>query len=410
MPGMPRSRGSRLTRKRVAAALALLLVAGLAVGAALSWHFSSQVIVPDHSPWTTGVEIVGVDARSVELERGDATEQPGVYGLTWEGGHAILGPIVATSEETVTRRISAVRGYLTTDTDAGMDGRVYVGDPGQSLGLPYRDVAIEGELGSLPAWRVPGRGRTWAIVVHGHNGDRQDALELVPALRRAGLTALLVSYRNDPGVTPSPDGHHHLGLTEWRDVDAAAAYALSHGARRLVLVGISMGGAVVGRFMADSPRAAEVAALVLDAPVLDWRETLEFNATLMGLPALAALPLRWAIEARIDVDWEALDYESHLEDFELPILLFHGAEDELVPKEPSEELAEALPGNVTYFEVPEADHVQAWNVDPALYERRLSRFLRAALGPAAQSTRGSTTASGTQASGTKKGRPEGRPR
>jgi uncharacterized protein len=373
--GTPRSRGSRLTRKRVAAGLALLLAIGVAVGAALSWHFSSQVIVPDHTPWTTGVEIVSVDARSVELERSEATEQPGVYGLTWEGGHAILGPIVAISGETVTRRISAIRGYLTTDTDAGMDGRVYVGDPGQALGLPYRDVAIEGELGSLPAWHVPGRGRTWAIVVHGHNGDRQDALELVPSLRRAGLATLLVSYRNDPGVAASPDGYHHLGITEWRDVDAAARYALRHGARQLVMVGISMGGAIVGRFMAESPRADRVATLVLDAPVVDWRETLEFNATLMGLPALAALPLRWAIDARVEIDWEALDYESHLEDFDLPILLFHGTEDELVPKEPSAELADALPGDVTYFEVPEADHVQAWNVDPALYERRLERFL-----------------------------------
>jgi uncharacterized protein len=379
VPGTLRSRGSRLSRKRVAVVLALLGVAGIAVGAALSWHFSSRVIVPDHSPWSTGVDIVELDADHIELDRGEATEQPGVYGLTWDGGHARLGPIVAMTDETVTRRISAIRGYLTSDTDAGIDGRVYVGDPGQSLGLPYREIAIEGELGPLPAWLVPGRGRTWAIFVHGHNGDRQDGLELAPLLHRTGLPTLLVSYRNDPGVAPSPDGFHHLGLTEWRDVDAAARWALRHGAERLVLIGASMGGAVAGRFMAESPRADKVDALVLDAPVLDWRETLEFNATVMGLPELAALPLRWAIDARTDVDWDALDYESHLEDFELPILLFHGAEDELVPKETSEELVEALPDRVTYFEAPHADHVQAWNVAPALYERRLRRFLAGAL-------------------------------
>jgi pimeloyl-ACP methyl ester carboxylesterase len=377
--GTPRSRDSRRSRRRLTALLVGLALAGLLAGAALAWHFSSRVLVPDRSPWTTGVDIVAVSAGRIELEREEASEQPGVYGLSWDGGHAILGPALATSRETVTRRVSDVRGYLTSDTSAGIDGLVYSGDPGQSLGLPYRDVAIDGPLGPLPAWLVPERGRTWAIVVHGHNGSRQDGLEIAPTLHGAGLPTLFVSYRNDPGVAPSPDGHHHLGLTEWEDVDAAARYAVRQGARRLVLVGFSMGGAVIGRFMAESPRAERVAALVLDAPVLDWRETLEFNATEMGLPSLVALPLGWAIGARIDVDWEALDYESHLNDFELPILLFHGDEDELVPVETSRALAESLPGRVTYVEVPRADHVQAWNLAPRPYERRLRRFLRGVL-------------------------------
>jgi uncharacterized protein len=379
VPGTPPSPASRRSRRRLAAILALLALAGIVFAAALSWHFSSRVISPDHSPWAAEVEIVGVRPGRIELERDEPTARPGVYGLVWDGGHAVVGSIVEESEDTVTRRLSDLRGYLTTDTEAGIDSQVYTGDPGQSLGLPYRDVTIRGEFGPLPAWLVPGPSRTWAIVIHGHNGDRQNGLKIVPALRRLGLPALLVSYRNDPGVEPSPDGFHHLELTEWRDVDAAARYALRHGARRLVLFGISMGGAIAGRFMADSPRADDVAALVLDAPVVDWRDTLEFNATQMNLPAAASLPLRWAIGARVEVDWDALDYTSHLEDFELPILLFHGTEDELVPKESSDELAEALPKRVTYVEAQRADHVEAWNVDPARYERRLTRFLDRAL-------------------------------
>jgi len=402
---MPRSPGSRLTRKRVAAGLALLLAAGVAVGAALSWHFSSIVVVPHHSHWAPNAEVVDVGPRSVTLGRNEATSRPGVYDIAWEGGSAQVGAVAMMDDDTVTRRLSRLRGYLLPGMDVELGDEAYNGDPREALGLPYRDLAIRGELGPLPAWLVPSRAggrntagaRTWAIVVHGHNGDRQNGLKLVPALHRLGLPALLASYRNDLGAPESPDGHHHLGLTEWRDVDAAARYALRHGARRLVLVGFSMGGAIVGRFMAESVRADRVAALVLDAPVVDWRETLEFNATQMGLPELAALPLRWAIDARVEIDWEALDYESHLEDFDLPILLFQGAEDDLVPKQPSEELAEALPESIDYFEVPEADHVQAWNVNPPLYERRLGAFLAAALG------RRAGTAGAARS--TKKGRP-----
>lgn len=398
MPGTRRSPASRLSRRQLAAVLALLAAAAIAIGAALSWHFSSRVIVPDHSGWSPDVEIIAVGPRSVTLERSESTFRPGVYDIAWEGGSAMVGAVTGSSDATVTRRLSRVRGYLLPGMDVELGNEAYNGDPRDALGLPYRSVAIPGELGPLPAWLVRGRSPTWAILIHGHNGDRQNGLKIVPLLHRLGLPALLVSYRNDLGAPDSPDGYHHLGLTEWRDVDAAAVYALRHGARRLVLVGFSMGGAIAGRFMADSPRADRVAALVLDAPVTDWRETLEFNASEMGLPEVASLPLRWAIGARIDVDWSALDYESHLDDFQLPILLFHGAEDRLVPEESSEKLAEAIPERVTYVVAPQAGHVQAWNVAPALYERRLRRFLEAAL------------AARPERLAQKKGRPEGRPK
>jgi fermentation-respiration switch protein FrsA (DUF1100 family) len=95
----------------------------------------------------------------------------------------------------------------------------------------------------------------------------------------------------------------------------------------------------------------------------------------MGFPSLAALPVEWAIGARIDASWESLDALRHPDDFQLPILLFHGTEDAVVPISTSDEFADLLPRWVTYFRVPEAGHTEAWNVGPARYERRLSAFL-----------------------------------
>ena len=166
-----------------------------------------------------------------------------------------------------------------------------------------------------------------------------------------------------------------MGLTEWRDLGAAARYALAHGARHLVLVGYSMGGAIVSQFMERSPLAPRVAGLVLDAPALDWQEILSFNATGWASPRFAALPVEWAIGARIDADWDSLDALNHPDDFQLPILLFHGTEDDVVPISTSDDFAAELPRWVTYYRVPRAGHTEAWNVDPGLYERRLSNFL-----------------------------------
>ncbi len=107
----------------------------------------------------------------------------------------------------------------------------------------------------------------------------------------------------------------------------------------------------------------------------DWTETISFNATEMGLPSFSTIPVEWAIGARIDADWDDLDALQHTDALQLPILLFHGGEDEVVPISTSDALAGALPRWVTYFRVPRAGHTEAWNVDPALYERRLTAFL-----------------------------------
>jgi alpha-beta hydrolase superfamily lysophospholipase len=148
-----------------------------------------------------------------------------------------------------------------------------------------------------------------------------------------------------------------------------------------------MGGAIVAQLMERSPLAEHVAGLVLDAPALDWGKVLEFNATQMGLPGLAALPVEWAIGARIDADWDSLDALRHSADFHLPILLFHGTDDEVVPISTSDAFAAELPRWVTFYRAPHAGHTEAWNVDPRLYERRLAAFLARDLEPHAESRR-----------------------
>lgn len=347
--------------------------------AAVSWHFSSNVVVPDHSPWPEDVTVQAHSGDQIVLERGAETERPGRYALVWQGGQARVGAVLGSDEDTVTRRLLSVRGYLAAGTEVAVESKFYTGDPREALGLPFEQVPVHGELGAMPAWLVGGRTDTWAIVVHGINNTPDDGLRLLPALRRLGMPAMLVTYREDLGAPSSPDGYHHMGQTEWRDLEAAARYALRHGARRLVLAGYSMGGSIVAQFMQSSRLAPRVAGLVLDAPALDWPAIFEFGAEEMGLPAIAAWPLQRAIGARIEVDWDAVDAAKHPDAFQLPILIFHGIADDLVPISISEEFAAELPDHVTLYRVPKADHTQSWNVNPRRYDRRLARFLEGML-------------------------------
>ena len=374
----PAKTPSWLRRHRRGTALAVLglAIVLLAGGAAVSWHFSSAVLVPDRSNLPTDATVEGLAPGRIVLSRSAATQRPGLYGLLWQGGHAIAGEVVKSDADSVTRRLRAMQGYLLRPgMKVALDATTFAGDPRQAVGLPFENVSIPDELGPMPAWLIPARSRTWAIVVHGINDNQQAGLRIAPTLRRAGLPSLLISYREDLGAPPSPDGFHHMGLTEWRDLQAAARYALAHGAHRLVLVGYSMGGAIVTQFMERSALAPRVAALVLDAPVLDWKATLEFNAEQMSLPGFLATPVEWAIGARIDADWSSLDALDHPEDFHLPILLFHGTDDSIVPIATSDEFAAELPRWVTYYRVPQAEHTESWNVDPRLYERWVTEFL-----------------------------------
>ena len=140
----------------------LLLVAGVLA----AWLNSDAVLVPDHSNWPEDVEVEAVHAHSIVLERTEETNRPGLFGLTWQGGHAVAGPILRRDEETVTRRLVDVHGYLVPEHHVGIDSYVYTGDPRSALGLPFTSVPVDGELGPMPAWLVPSTGRTWAIVVH----------------------------------------------------------------------------------------------------------------------------------------------------------------------------------------------------------------------------------------------------
>lgn len=354
---------------------ATAVVSVLAIGALISWHFSSRVVVPDHSSWSEKVDIEAVTPGRIRMKPSQATDRPGYYGLVWQAGHAIVGPVIRRNGDTVVRRLSAVRGYLVPGTEAGLDSSVYAGNPREARGLSFRSIDVPDQLGPMPAWLIPGSGHTWAIVVHGINDSREVGLRIAPTLHRLGLPALLISYRNDLGAPESPDGLHHQGETEWRDLAAAVLFARRHGARHVVLVGYSMGGSLVAQMMERSPLAKRVSGLVLDAPALDWRAILEFNAERMGLPGFFAMPVEWAIDVRTDPDWDSLDALRHPEDFRLPVLLFHGLDDEVVPISTSDEFAAELGRSTTYYRVPQAGHTQSWNVDPALYDRRLTHFL-----------------------------------
>ncbi|QKW49253.1 alpha/beta hydrolase [Streptomyces buecherae] len=367
-------------RPRTAAAVAATTVLGAGTAVLAGRYASGAALTPGRPlPGEPRLTVHSTAAGQVTLTRTLASQRPGTYGLTGDGCHAAVGPVVEGAPhpaDCVVRRLESVtRGTLEPGARVWFTPQVYAGDPGQALGLAYEDVEVPGELGALPAWYVPAARDTWVITVHGLGGTREHPLVVLGFLHDKQLPVLDVSYRGDAGAPPSPDGVSHLGHTEWRDLDAAVAYAAQRGARRVVLHGWSTGASMALHAAAHSPLRHLISGLVLDSPVLDWQATLRAIAAARGTPApLLPLVVR-AAQGRASLHAEHFAELADAGRLEVPTLIVHGPDDHLAPWAGSRALAERRPDLVTLRSVPRAPHAAMWNADPVGYEEALRRFL-----------------------------------
>jgi dipeptidyl aminopeptidase/acylaminoacyl peptidase len=355
---------------------------GIGVGASaagIGWFYSSVLLDTSVRP-VFPERVLAVDDGTITLAASRLTAQPGIWGLRWASdkgdGLAVLGPVVTRNRREVVRRL--LGGDRPGHGSAAvLDAGPYDPDPA-ARGLPFEDVDVPGPLGSYPAWFVPAHGDTWVVLVHGRGGARREALRILPTLHALGHPQLVITYRNDADAPPSPDGYYHLGDTEWEDVEAAVRFAVDRGARRIVLFGWSMGAAVTGAFLDRSADAARVAAVVWDAPLVDWRATLRQQARNRRLPPGFA-PLASAVTSRrIGIDFDRFDLVRNPPAVRPPTLVVHSTGDTAVPVAVSRALAAASPAlgwPLRYLEVPVVEHTASWNADPAAYERAVRSFL-----------------------------------
>ncbi|MFC5245123.1 alpha/beta hydrolase family protein [Streptomyces atrovirens] len=366
-----------------ATAAAVTAVIGAAATAVAAGRLASDAALrmPPGGPLPTepGLTVHATAAGRITLTRDFATLRPGRHGLTGDGFHAVVGPVLPDppdSADTVVRRLERVTyGTPEPGDRARLTPNLYVGDPGGALGLDHTDLDVPGELGPLPAWFVPGARDTWVIAVHGLGTTREHTMNLMEFLHRHRFPVLAPAYRGDPGAPRSPDGLNHLGETEWRDLDAVLHHAVDSGARRVVLYGWSTGATMALRAAARSEVRARVAGLVLDSPVLSWEATLRALAAARHTPgALLPLAVR-AAQGRTGLYGDRRPGALHLDRIAVPTQIFHGPDDTVAPWRFSRRLAADHPDTIALHTVRGAPHGAMWNADPEACEEALRRFL-----------------------------------
>lgn len=390
------------TTARTAAVVAASSVGVLGAAAAgLAAYFTRRVLTPDHVR-PDDVWVIDVDDQStpptVTLQATPETTAAGRYGLWFDGrvGHARLGEPLHVDDEVVVRPIEQVDSGVLRSGPARWNGYYYSGTPLSALGLQHRDVAVPTALGPMSAWLVPARARqhaqpdagTWAVLVHGRGATREECLRAVRPMHELGLSVLVVSYRNDQESPPDPSGRYHLGDNEWRDVESAMLWAVEQGARDLVLLGWSMGGAIVLQAATRSWLADRVRAVVLDGPVVDWHAVLDHQSGVNHLPrqvtrlghGMLRHPLgRRVIGLREPLDLRRLDWVTRAAELALPVLLIHSDGDEYVPNGASKALARARPDLVRLEPWQTGRHTKEWNTDPGRWDDVVAAFVSSQL-------------------------------
>ncbi len=359
----------------IAAIAAGGLTAATVLGAAaVSVLFARAVVTPPRRQ-AEDVRILSHDANTITLSATIDSLTPGSYSLWFSGdsGHAQIGEIIRYDASTVTRQLITVQfGVLDRARRGRLSGWFYL-TPGE-LGYPYSEVQIATELGPAPAWLIPAPepGGRWMIGVHGRAVRRQEALRSVSVVREAGYNCLLISYRNDGDAPGSPDNRYALGDAEWRDVEAAMSFAIESGATEIVLMGWSMGGAIVLQALTRSRHADMIEGVVLESPVVDWVTALQFQGVAYRLPGalrravlalLSSHRTRWLTGQSTAIDIARMDWVARSSELNTPILILHSDDDGFVPSTASRALAAVRPDLVTFDWFATARHTRLWNYD-----------------------------------------------
>ena len=135
-----------------------------------------------------------------------------------------------------------------------------------------------------------------------------------------------------------------------------------------------MGAAIAMRAASEDDR---IAALILEAPYLSLKQSLARWLVLARLPRwlnlAPAILLRANMRAGAPLDRPTpLDLASRIR---VPVWIFHGQDDGLVPIEHARLLAQAIGDNATLTEIPDARHGNVYGVGAQALEERASVFL-----------------------------------
>ena len=213
-----------------------------------------------------------------------------------------------------------------------------------------------------------------AILLHGYRSmGLRDFSGIADELLSLGFNILLLTQR---AHGKSSGRAISFGIKERLDAKAVCEYVdkMQSGKGKIILCGVSMGASTVA--MASALSLPEsVCGIVCDCPFSSPRNIIRKVISDKGLPAGLIYPfIRLGAVLFGGFDPSSLSVCEEVKSAKIPLLLFHGTEDKLVPISMSEKIFDNYKCKKTFVKVRGATHTTSVIYDRSLYSESLKKF------------------------------------
>jgi alpha-beta hydrolase superfamily lysophospholipase len=228
--------------------------------------------------------------------------------------------------------------------------------------------------GMLEAWFIPGSNERPVIgLFHGYAASKSTLLSAARTLHEVGYATLLVDFYGSGGSSGSGTT---LGVKEADDVAAAVEYLRQTWPdRKVVLYGISMGGAAVLRAIAANGVKAD--AIILEATFDSLLNTGKNHFRAMGLPGslFAELLLFWG-SVQNDFNMFSHNPADYARAVNYPALILHGENDSQVTVAEGRRIASAMGTKARFISYAGVPHRLIVDARPQEWIRDVGEFLK----------------------------------
>lgn len=243
------------------------------------------------------------------------------------------------------------------------------------LNIPYETHEIASANGAkLEAWFISGTNeKALAVLFHGYAASKSALLSAALGFRDLGYATLLVDFYGSGGSSGSGTS---IGVREADDVAAAAAYGRRKWPdRRLVLYGISMGGAAVLRALAA--HGVKPDAVIVEATFDRLLNAGKNRFRAMGLPGspFAEMLLLWgSVQHGFNFfSHNPIDYARSVN---CPVLVLHGEKDERTTVEQARGIALAMGVKARFIAYADVPHIPIVDARGGDWKRDVQIFLQ----------------------------------
>ena len=278
--------------------------------------------------------------------------------------------------------------------------RVPLHDDPSSVDMPYRDVSFTSRRDFddpehvLKGWLALPKGAEltpvsrdtrWIVIIHGDSANRADpqagVMGVAKSMWELGFGVLMFDLR---GCGESDDGDFTGGWHERLDVLGALDHLVWLGAdrSRIGVLGFSLGG-VAASLACSNPGVA--GALISDSAYCDFWTVIKERSRMRPWASTVMKPgMDLMLQMLVGYRLDEVSPERHVSECDIPMLVIHGADDDVVPLSHARRLARARGLSQTeidrgdcedFWIAPDAGHTQAFRTDPAEYVDRVAGFL-----------------------------------